>query len=259
MSDNKKLIEKECLTKTQEYIPRASKQIKTIMNLLNGEIVESESPDFLIKNEGGVIGVEHFLIDTLLERKNNSRSRSRQSEMKRTFKRFNKNIDGNEEKALSEVQSIIQADMDCVQNFDYNNFIKEFKRIVMEHTAKARNYKQIHKELTKIMFLIEINISKNKMIGYVNNEMIDIKGRCLPFTNEMLNVLKIALDKVDYIVISVMHENYKKCPYVVYAFERNKFDELIKAQLKKVYLQFTYDWQTNPFKTKLKLNLESKK
>ena len=98
--ESKKIIEKNCLKKTQVYIPYANKHSKYVLNLLNGEVIESERPDFLIKNDKETIGVEHFLIDTLIGKKKASRSRLRQSEISRVFNRYHGDLDGNEGKAL---------------------------------------------------------------------------------------------------------------------------------------------------------------
>lgn len=72
----------------------------------------------------------------------------------------------------------------------------------------------------------------------------------------MLKVLKKTSGKVDYVIISIMRENYRNLPYMVYAIDNSKFEESIAPQLKEVYRSFTYDWQTLPFKAKVNLNLE---
>lgn len=74
--DDKKTIEKECLLKTQKYLARSSKATKRVLDILSGEVIESERPDFIIKNSSGVIGVEHFLIDTLIGRKRHREAES---------------------------------------------------------------------------------------------------------------------------------------------------------------------------------------
>ena len=255
--EDKKSLEKGCLAKTRKYTYRANKGSKEILELLCGEVIEGESPDFIIRNGETTIGVEHFMVDTLLGNKKAARTRLRQSEIKRTFDKYHNNIDENEEEALKEVESIVQADVDAVQNFDYRKFIKEFERISIEHSDRVNEYKRLNNEISKILFLIEIPISNNKMIALNQAyHSVEIKGRRFPITTDMLRVLKKVSEMVDYIVISVMHENYKESPYVVYAIDCNRFEESIAPQINEVYYSFTYDWETNPFKTKLKLNLE---
>lgn len=257
---SKKIIEKNCLKKTQAYIPYANKHSKYVLNLLNGEVIESERPDFLIKNDKETIGVEHFLIDTLIGEKKASRSRLRQSEINRTFNRFHDDLDGNEEKALRSIESIVQADVDAVQKFDYGKFIKEFERIVNDHVSKVGDYKKIQGTSFKTMFLIEIPIAKNKMIGI--NRKFDkeiIKGRRFPITDEMLRILRRISADVDYIVISSMHENYKTISFAVYTFDCKCFEESIAPQVNDIYYKFTYDWQLSPIKAVVELNLEESK
>lgn len=258
--DSKKSAERNCLNKTQNYISRASKASKYILELLSGKVIDSERPDFLIENKIGVIGVEHFLIDTLLGRKKGARSRIRNSEAQRTFEKYHENIDDNEEEALKEIERIVQSDVDAIQNFDYLRFISEFERIVAEHADRVIEYKKSHSKIYKIVFLIEIHIPKNKMIGIsMNCKQEEIKGRRFPITVEMLEILKKISSNVDYVIISVMHNNYKQYPYVVYALDSKRFEESVAAQIKEVYRSFTYDWQTKPVKFKVKLNLEKTK
>ncbi len=255
--DNKKSIERECLEKTQNYISNAPNASKYILGLLSGRVIESERPDFLIENESGVIGAEHFLVDTLIGKKKAARSRTRESELQRIFNKYHDNIYGNEEKALKEVELIVQSDIDAIQNFEYQRFISEFKRIVMEHSDRVIEYKRLHSKLYKIVFLIEIPIPKNKIIGIsTSHKQEEIKGRRFPITDEMLKVLKSISCNVDYVIISVMHENYKRYPYVVYAFDSSRFEDSIKMQIKEIYRSFTFDWQTRPIKARLKLSLE---
>ena len=257
--ENKKDIERKCLYKTLAYKNKANKETKSILNQLSGCITEAEEPDFIIKNNEERIGVEHFLIDTLLGRKKAARTRLRQSEINRTFNRYHDNLDGNEEKATGEIQDMIQAEIDAIQNFNYAKFIQEFERIVNEHLSKVERYKSVNK-IDSIAFLMEIPIAKNKMIGLTlgESELLQnkiIKGCNFPFTNDMLNVFKKISKKVDYTVVSIMHENYKKCAYLVYAFDNCRFDESFDKQIKikDLYLKFTYEWQTYHFKTKAQL------
>ena len=79
--EHKKSIERICLDKTRNYISYAPKTSKYILELLSGNVTDSERPDFLIKNKVGIIGVEHFLIDTMMGRKKSSRSRLKTSEV----------------------------------------------------------------------------------------------------------------------------------------------------------------------------------
>lgn len=255
--EHKKTIERICLDKTRNYISYAPKTSKYILELLSGNVTDSERPDFLIKNKAGVIGVEHFLIDTMMGRKKSARSRLRTSEIQRTFDKYHGAIEGNEENALNEIESIVQSDIDAIQNFDYSKFICEFERIVNEHEKNVNEYKKLHENIVELVFLIEIPISKNKMIGIsINGEQDIIKGNRFPITYDMLEVLKKISDKVDYVIISIIHENYRKRSYAVYAIDNSKFEESIKLQFKKIYKSFTYFWQTLPFKKKIKLNLK---
>ena len=152
--EDKKSLEKICLAKTQKYICRANKGSKDILELLCGEVIESESPDFLIRNGETTIGVEHFMVDTLIGNKKAARTRLRQSEIKRTFDKYHYKIDENEEKALKEIESIVQADIDAVQNFDYRRFIKEFERISIEHSVRVSEYKRLNNTISKMVFLL---------------------------------------------------------------------------------------------------------
>lgn len=255
--ENKKSTEWICLDKTRNYISHAPKASKYILELLSGNVTDSERPDFLIKNKVGVIGVEHFLIDTMIGRKKSARSRLRTSEVRRIFDKYHGVIEGNEENALNEIETIVQSDVDAIQNFDYQKFISEFERIVKEHAKNVREYKKLHENIVKLAFLIEIPISKNKMVGIsISGERDIITDNRFPITVGMLEVLKEILDKVDYVIISIVREDCTKLPYAVYAIDGSKFEESIAAQLKEIYQSFTYSWQEMPVKAKIKLNLK---
>lgn len=256
--DNKKSVERKCLDKTRAYTYYSSKSPKYILEFLQGEIVECESPDFIIKRNAENIGVEHFIIDTLIEKKKISRSRSRQSEIQRTFDKYHDNLDGNDEQALGEIQNIVQADIDAVQNFDYNKFVSEFERIIKQHAKKTQEYKR--NNLTEIVFLIEIPISRMKLVG-INKEfkLSKIKGRKFPITEGMIKVLKQVKQDVDFIIISIMRDDYKRVPFSVYAFDCIRIDESIDSMKNDIYMKFTYDLQLDPVKAKVNLKLEKNK
>ena len=64
----------------------------------------------------------------------------------------------------------------------------------------------MHENIVKLVFLIEIPISKNKMIGTsINGEQDIITGNRFPITYDMLEVLRKISDKVDYVIISIIH------------------------------------------------------
>ena len=253
--ENKKSVERKCLDKTRAYTYYSSKSPKYILEFLQGEVVECERPDFIIKRNAENIGVEHFMIDTLIEKKTNSRSRSRQSEIQRTFDRYHDNLDGNDEQALREIQNIVQADVDAVQNFDYNRFISEFERIIKQHAEKTQEYKK--KKLTEIVFLIEIPISRTKLVGIDRGlKLSTIKGRKFPITEEMIKIIKQVNHDVNFIIISIMRDDYKRVPFSVYAFDCRKIDESLDSMKNDIYMKFTYDRQLTPVKAKVNLKLE---
>ena len=252
-----KKTERDCLEKTRAYLPFATREKKEIINFLIGETEDSERPDFLIRNDYGCIGVEHFLVDTLLSRKKDSRTRSRTSDIDRIYNKFHDSIESNEIDALKEVEKIIQSDINAVQFFNYQLFITEFNRILDDHARKAAEYRSIHADISTLIFLIEIPVAKNRMIG-VNQEkqIVEIKGERFPITIEMLKSLKKISNKVDFFVLTIIHEDYKNRPFVVYAFDSEKFEESVADQIKDLYYYFTYDWQFHKTKAKVELKFE---
>nr|MCR4717346.1 hypothetical protein [Lachnospiraceae bacterium] len=175
------------------------------------------------------------------------------SETERIYSKYKNTIEDNLEEAKKDLEATMQLEIDAVQNFDYKLFINEFNRIVENHASKILDYKREHNDLAKIAFLIEIPISRVKIIGFdLNLQEEAIKGRVFPITKSMLEMLKKLEKKIDYIIISVMHENYKSVAYCVYAFDCNKS---LKSQLSKIYYSFTYKWQLSPFIGKVKLKL----
>lgn len=254
---NKKMTERICLEKTKAYANRIIGPSQKVLTILLGEIDESERPDFIIKNKKEIVGVEHFLVDTMIGKKKASRTRTRKSEITRTFEKYHEDLEGNEEDALKEVESIVQSDIDAIQNFEYRKFITELDRITNMHLSKVEEYFAINDGMDKIAFMIEIPIAKNKIIcTNCKCEQEVIKGRRFPITVDIIRILKSIAYKVDYTIICIMHEDYKTEPYAVYAIDNSIFEESIATQLNDIYFCFTYDWQTNPFKTAVNLKLE---
>lgn len=254
--ETKKKVERDCLDKTKAYISFASKATRDIISLLDGEISESESPDFIIKRKSGYIGVEHFLVDTLIGKKKASRNRIRPAEINRTYNRYHNRLEGNEEKALHEIESLAQAEVDAIQNFDYSIFIGEFERIVTEHANRTAGYRNQHDEIEQIVFLVEIPIPGNKMYGLTTGGNWDlIKGERFPLTIDMLMILKKITDKIDYVILSIIHDSYTKRAFTVYTFDCNCIEESIAPQINELFVCFTYDWQMNPKKVTVKLSL----
>ena len=124
--ENKKTIEKNCLEMTKNYISCTSISSRYILEILSCDVIEGERPDFLIENQSGTVGVEHFLIDTLIGKKKAARSRIRKSEIKRTF-------------------------MSSIDQFDWVNFYKELSGKLLQYKGNRSELIEKVKKMPDIM------------------------------------------------------------------------------------------------------------
>ena len=189
----------------KKFKDEESKRIVKYLKSLKGSKEETESPDFLFTDGCKVVGVEHFLVDTLRFSDNERVSISRDisktvPELVEKYKRGEsfKEDPNNMITALNDVGREVTKYANSSNNFDNFLFIKEFRRIAFDHKGKVSNYigkikknKGVDEENITLYFLIEIRYRKqvwNVIDKDGNMHRQAING--IPFTYDFVKTLK---------------------------------------------------------------------
>ena len=208
--------------------------------------IESERPDFVFLSNETVIGLEHFLVDSMYNQQEKSHSRQRNANIKHAVDNYAKHQDL--DKGLVEMKSIFQNDFDAVSRFDYKVFIKNFREICMNHNTKCNigtekspcyrdKLKTYDGKDTKLGCLIEIPLA------YTRHDYVLTRGNHthrqilndIPYTKDIIRILT-ELNGFDFVIVCVYCNNFTKAAYF------NPADVMsgIKEQNIKVYDSFDY-------------------
>lgn len=250
-----KNIEEQALNdlfECRKYKDKESKRIIKHLRTIRNTKEDSESPDFLFTDGDKIIGVEHFLVDTLRFSDNEKVSISRnisenihtlleKYEYGESFKKDKNNY----KNAMGDVSKEVVKYSNSVNGFDNKLFLSEFNRIAYEvHDKKrAKNYrsnigykKGISDTNISIYYLIEIKYRKQVW------NVIDKNGKKykqaingIPFTTDFIDCLK-KLNNADYIIL-YFSDSLNQCDSnFVYAFNIKDIDKSLienKIQLFK--------------------------
>ena len=218
--EEKKKKEKDCLDIA----------IKKIDQLHRCKIkYETEAPDFILVDGESIIGIEHFLIDTLLCKQNTKQgghmfgSVSRESE-KRLRDIYGRYCDGkineNEKRALVEIGEPINCTLSHMSKFKCDEYEDNFIKIFEKHLQKIPNYKMRHNDLEQFGFLCEIKIGPNKSMWKVFSNHRWRKQRIsgIPMTKRVWDEIKRAFNTsdLDFICFVVYFLNDKEHASAVY-------------------------------------------
>lgn len=218
--EEKKKREKDCLDIA----------IKKIDQLHRCKIkYETEAPDFILVDGESIIGIEHFLVDTLLCKQTTKQgdrmlgSVSRKSE-RQVWDIYNKYCDGkinrNEKKALVDLKEPLDCMLLSMSEFKCDEYEDNFLKIFKKHLQKISNYKMKHNELEQLGFLCEIQIGANKLVWKVFSNHRWHKQRIsgIPMTKRVWDEIKRAFNTsdLDFICFVVYPLNDKEHASAIY-------------------------------------------
>ena len=230
--EEKKKREKDCLDIA----------IKKIDQLHRCKIkYETEAPDFILVDGESIIGIEHFLVDTLLCKQTTKQgghmlgSVSRKSEKQAhdiygryCYGRINKN----EEKPVTEICELINCTLSHMNEFKCDEYEDNFLKIFKKHLQKIPNYKMKHNELEQFGFLCEIQIGANKLVWKVFSNHRWHKQRIsgIPMTKRVWDEIKRAFNTsdLDFICFVVYFLNDKEHASAVY-YDKNSNPKLYES------------------------------
>lgn len=241
---DKDIIERQCLNPTIQNCPQ----------LQGFAVSKEERPDFILTSGNRIIGIEHFLVDTLMYKPQNqdlhtSVSRPFNNIMHNLLNKYQGDaIIGNEQKALSVIETQINQLLKAETEFDSFTFFEEFVRIVGDHTKRIPEYRKHN--LTELGFLCEIDVinKDNTWCVLTNNQWVKQRIN-VPLTNDMWLLIKILLSLrfLDFFIITVIPiQCREKAKSLYLTIDSDPF----------TVDDFTYDKSVLPSKCKLELGGE---
>lgn len=221
----KKDLENRCIKIILDQIPQFKKYSLDKSRTENG--FEEERPDFILKKDESIIGIEHFLVDTLFKKQidektknislDGSFNRRLSDTTTKFFNKYEKNkLSGNEEKALKEVENIVNDITDAETNFSYDDFEKEFFRIAQQHVEKIKDYRSASNfNFTNFGFVCEIDIINHIFLWNVfkNNKRKKQRINGIPLTKNIwsfIHKLLLTGDIDFFIIITIPTFNVSK-------------------------------------------------
>lgn len=233
-----KTVEAKCLDKILSAPRPRGNTAKTVYALLGDATLVSdmkqECPDFVLQNGDTVIGLEHFLVDVLV---NESGSNAR-----RVYKRRQQELHGRKPshklmKRINHSPAVQQQLQNGILAFDEYQFLREFQRVAHKHGDSAAGYRATirnYKAKDYIMgAMIEMPCQTNgRFILYdANGKHKERTLNCVPLTQNLVSIMKRTLRDFDFVVVlAETLLNEQPCDSKVYCFWHNNFDEAIREQ-----------------------------
>lgn len=132
-----------CFKNLQSY--KRGKYTNAKLGFLKGTTVVdswSESPDFLVVNNGKAYGIEHFMVDqAYVDRRAGSRIVNEDAwNMYETYHKALEEKSYNSNNAALALEKVIQNAFDIATLFDYGTCMDQFDRIFDKHVKKIPRY-----------------------------------------------------------------------------------------------------------------------
>ena len=218
-----------------------------LQNILRNAIQQEwkERPDIVYKYDSNIIGIEHFLLDTIMDVKNNSYSRQLDKNKIDLYNTYHNNIENKELDAMKQISNIVKNYFNYTNNFDYNEFIARLHDIKKHHNTKEYKSNLTNtfpntKIILGIIIEIPYNNSCNNLWRVVeqNNKTHyqTIKG--IPITTDFKNELTELIDEVDFIII-IMYNKLNKKEELITVINCSNFNESFKQNFSKEFKQFS--------------------
>lgn len=140
-------------------------------------------------------GIEHFAIGLIYSNDGAIRisSKLQEEKGKETYNQYHNNLEGNEGDAAEALFKVALDDVQSVNAFDYDEFIKQFERIIGKHLRKVNSYcERIGCAPNKICFLIELTIPCSAEWEVNNDKRKIVDHNHFPITKDFISVLREA-------------------------------------------------------------------
>lgn len=217
---------------------------KLISNVKNGNLVNYERPDFIIKTKTEVIGIEHMFIPLFLkkdDRKDGTCKISSNSKFleSRDKKYIGSRIDKNNVSKI-DVNYLINGVDDRVsqiKKFDYNDYINSFSDILYKHISSIREYNDKSK-YNKFGIFLELEGFGHVTSFSYNNRFNGLQN--IPLTRHIFNSDLIKVLKsigVNYLLIYIFNPNDKNLD-LCYFIDVYNFNRTVNASNLQIYDYF---------------------
>ena len=233
-----KLVEIKCLNKILNAPKPRGNTATVVYELLDGATLISnitqECPDFVLQNGNTIIGLEHFLVDVLV---NHDGSNARRVSRKRQLALRGRKPSHQLLKRINHLPDVQCQLKSGVMAFDEERFLHEFQRVSRKHGELVGGYRATitqHKADTYLLgAMIEMPCQTDgRFIMY------DSTGKskervlnCVPLTQNLLSIMKRTLRAFDFVIIlaeTLLNESPHDAK--VYCFWNNNYDMAIKEQ-----------------------------
>ena len=264
---DKKQLEMSCFSATMAYADtilgkRARRYFYSILPY-DLPVIQSERPDFILKDGNRTYLLEHFMVDFCYDGKKNNQSESRRAsrEILDIFRKYHDSSIGTiKDSDIDEAVSVIEGEINKITNlvkkFDYEKYVQAFRRVFTEHYKRITEYRK-NSEITsdddKVGFLIEFHCDTCLMNAIFNGSVVYLKGAHKPFpmTHDIIRLFREASD-LDFIILSQFDEGVTTDAKSVRVFEPRNIEKSLEIQKISVYDQVFYlDVTKN-----IKLNVE---
>ncbi|MBP5495239.1 MAG: hypothetical protein J6X97_09085 [Lachnospiraceae bacterium] len=244
-----KVKEFKCLEKVIKCWNNKGKIASNLHQILvnNRKLIDydNERPDIIINSETEVMGIEHCRADMFFRIKR-KRAQSmigiHESEGEKLVEKYEDeellDEDIRNGNALNSILSIVEDGFDIRNNFKYENFIDNFKRVCNEHNNKSKDYRVRLNEIAKnkqytLACLIEIPYTKER-----NYYIKDSKGlrkqslNGIPITWDMLKTIQ-GMQGFDFVILCMynLYDVESVQDYVCYYFVPKFIEVCIKQQI----------------------------
>lgn len=185
----------------------ACEDIKQLKSWKDISTEHQERPDFIFLNGDKRIGLEHFLIDTLLNEKQDSQSRHREHDIYKVYDKYKDGgCDRDPEGARQNTENLINKNLKAETDFDYQIFISTFTKVFNNHLSRVEEYRS--QGLESLGFLMEIQVPQMEyLVTDINLKMQPHKYKQylneFPLTVDMWKVVS-QFDKIDFLIITVI-------------------------------------------------------
>lgn len=218
---------------------------KLISNVKNGNLVNYERPDFIIKTKTEVIGIEHMFIPLFLkkdDRKDGTCKISSNSKFleSRDKKYIGSRIDKNNVSKIDLDYLVNGVDdrFSQIKKFDYNDYINSFSDILYKHISSIREYNDKYKYNKFGIFLELEGFGHVTGFSYNNNRFNGLQN--IPLTRHIFNSDLIKILKsigVNYLLIYIFNPNDKNLD-LCYFIDVYNFNRTVNASNLQIYDYF---------------------
>lgn len=234
--------ESDCLNivlKKDNQTPAVKSALAKITNNGSYDVVPGASClplDFTIvepKTKMAMGGIEHFAIGLIYSNDGAIRisSKLQEEKGKETYNQYHNNLEGNEGDAAEALFKVALDDVQSVNAFDYDEFIKQFERIIGKHLRKVNSYcERIGCAPNKICFLIELTIPCSAEWEVNNDKRKIVDHNHFPITKDFISVLREAASSGIEDVFLVMHDTWGTSNEKVLYFNTINLEKVCKRQ-----------------------------